>query len=60
MCNQREKIGIVRKIDNLGRLSVPAEYRRELNIESDDEVEISLVLLQNKEKVLEIKKKGKN
>lgn len=58
MANQREKIGIVRKIDSLGRISIPAEYRRELNIEIDDELEISLVLLSNKEKVIEIRKKG--
>lgn len=59
MGKQRETIGIIRKVDVVGRISIPAEYRRELNIEIDDELEISLVLLSNKEKVIEIRKKGK-
>lgn len=59
MGKQREAIGIIRKVDVVGRISIPAEYRRELNIEIDDELEISLVLLSNKEKVIEIRKKGK-
>lgn len=58
MIKQREHIGIIRKLDVCGRVSIPIEYRKELNIDIDDELEISLVLLSNKEKVIEIKKKG--
>ena len=32
--------GIVRKIDNLGRLVIPAEYLKKLGIEKETEVEI--------------------
>ena len=59
MSKPRESIGITRKVDVVGRVSIPAEYRRELNIDVEDELEIRLVLLSNKEKVIEIKKKGK-
>ena len=59
MGKSRESIGITRKVDVVGRISIPAEYRRELNIDVEDELEIRLVLLSNKEKVIEIKKKGK-
>jgi len=34
--------GIVRKIDDLGRIVVPAEMRRVLGIREGDELEISL------------------
>jgi len=34
--------GIVRKIDDLGRIVVPAEMRRVLGIKEGDELEISL------------------
>ena len=50
--------GIVRKTDDLGRIVVPKEYRRELGIENGDEVEIFLlesgVLIKKKEvKIIE-------
>ena len=34
--------GIVRKIDNLGRIVIPKEYRKQLNISDQDEIEITL------------------
>ncbi len=34
--------GIVRKIDDLGRLVIPAEMRRVLGIQEGDQLEISL------------------
>ncbi len=34
--------GIVRKIDDLGRIVIPAEMRRVLGIKEGDELEISL------------------
>ena len=34
--------GIVRKIDDLGRIVIPAEMRRVLGVEQGDELEISL------------------
>src|SRR5690242_15337939 len=33
-------IGIVRKIDELGRLVIPTEWRKKLNIKTSDAVEI--------------------
>lgn len=35
-------IGIVRKVDNLGRVVIPVEIRRILNINEQDPVEIAL------------------
>ena len=35
-------IGIVRKVDELGRIVIPIEMRRSLNIEIKDPVEISV------------------
>ena len=34
--------GIVRKIDDLGRIVIPAEMRRVLGVQEGDELEISL------------------
>lgn len=34
------EVGIVRKIDKLGRLVMPAEFRRVLNIKLEDPIEI--------------------
>jgi AbrB family looped-hinge helix DNA binding protein len=34
--------GIVRKIDDLGRVVIPAEFRRVLGVEEGDELEIVL------------------
>ena len=35
--------GLVRKIDDLGRVTIPKEYRNELDMEIQDKVEIFLV-----------------
>lgn len=35
--------GIIRKADNLCRLVIPSEYRKELGIKTDDELEIFLI-----------------
>ena len=37
-----KSIGIVRKLDNLGRIVLPIELRRTLGIESRDSIEISI------------------
>lgn len=34
--------GLVRKIDKLGRIVLPVEFRRSLNLEVEDDVEIML------------------
>ncbi len=41
--NTGETIGIKRKLDNLGRVVLPIEFRKELGINERDEVEIFLV-----------------
>lgn len=38
-----EKTGITRRIDNLGRIVIPKEIRRNLKIKDDDEIEISIL-----------------
>ncbi|MDR1704051.1 MAG: AbrB/MazE/SpoVT family DNA-binding domain-containing protein [Clostridiales bacterium] len=35
-------VGITRRIDNLGRIVIPMEYRREYNISPDSLIEIFL------------------
>ena len=37
-----QSTGIVRKVDELGRVVIPKEMRKSLNIENGDEVEILL------------------
>lgn len=34
--------GIIRKMDNLGRIVIPAEFRSQLNIDNNDPLEISV------------------
>ena len=41
--NTGETIGLKRKLDNLGRIVLPSEFRKELGIEDKDEVEIYLL-----------------
>ena len=36
------KHGIVRKIDELGRIVIPAEYRKQLDINIKDDLEMSI------------------
>jgi transcriptional pleiotropic regulator of transition state genes len=38
-----ESTGIVRKIDDLGRAVIPKEYRRALDINNGDDVEIFVI-----------------
>ena len=54
---KREYIGVIRNVDKTGRVSLPIEFRKELEIETTDDVEIRLVLVDGK-KVIEIKKRG--
>ena len=48
--------GIVRKVDELGRVVLPVELRRTLQIEERDSLEISLngetIILQKQQKLL--------
>ncbi|MDT9027814.1 AbrB/MazE/SpoVT family DNA-binding domain-containing protein [Rossellomorea yichunensis] len=37
-----KKIGLVRKVDELGRIVIPMELRRVFNIEAGDPIEINL------------------
>lgn len=37
-----KQIGLIRNIDNLGRIVIPKEYRKSLNIECGDSLEIFL------------------
>lgn len=65
----RKNVGIVRQIDKNGRITLPSEFRKELGVELEDDVEICLVMGEedfrdsenpNKpiyRKVIEIKKK---
>ena len=41
--NTGETIGIKRKLDNLGRVVIPIEFRKELDIKVLDKIEIFLV-----------------
>lgn len=38
-----ETIGLKRKLDNLGRIVLPSEFRKELGVGDKDEVEIYLL-----------------
>lgn len=42
MSNKRKTTGIIRRIDNLGRVVVPKEIRKALAIQEGDAVEIGL------------------
>jgi len=35
--------GMVRRVDNLGRILVPKEYRRELGLEKDSRIELTIL-----------------
>lgn len=35
--------GVIRSLDNLGRIVIPKEFRNELNIEEKDELQIFLL-----------------
>lgn len=60
----RDKIGIIRKVDELGRIVIPKEIRNQLGIDVGTNVEISMVKIQNdkksKEYVVELRKVENN
>lgn len=60
----RDKIGIIRKVDELGRIVIPKEIRNQLDIDVGTNIEISMVKIQNdkksKEYVVELRKVENN
>ena len=60
----RDKIGIIRKVDEMGRIVIPKEIRNQLDIEIGTNVEISMIKIQNdkknKEYVVELRKVENN
>ena len=60
----RDKIGIIRKVDELGRVVIPKEIRDQLDIDVGTNIEISMVKIQNdkksKEYVVELRKAENN
>lgn len=60
----RDKIGIIRKVDELGRVVIPKEIRSQLDIDVGTNIEISMVKIQNdkknKEYVIELRKAENN
>lgn len=60
----RDKIGIIRKVDELGRVVIPKEIRDQLDIDVGTNIEISMVKIQNdkksKEYVIELRKAENN
>ena len=60
----RDKIGIIRKVDEVGRVVIPKEIRDQLDIEIGANIEISMVKIQNdkksKEYVVELRKAENN
>ena len=53
---KRNYVGITRPLDRAGRVVIPSEIRKELNINPDDILEIKVLVEKNK-KVIEITKK---
>lgn len=49
-----KSIGVVRKLDQVGRLTLPAELRKQFHLEKGDELELfvngDMVILKRKEK----------
>ena len=60
----RDKIGIIRKVDEVGRVVIPKEIRDQLDIEIGTNIEISMVKIQNdknsKKYVVELRKAENN
>lgn len=54
---KRQVIGINRPLDNVGRVCLPVEFRKELGIEINEILEIKLVSVDRNKKVIEISKK---
>lgn len=55
---KREYFGFVRAMDEYNRIVIPPELRNELGLKPKDNVELKLVILNKKTKVVEISKKG--
>ena len=55
--NERKSIGITRPLDKAGRVVIPSEIRKELDIIPDDILEIKMVVIDKNKKVIEITKK---
>lgn len=55
-----KQVGIVRQIDGLGRVSVPMEFRKTMNIEPNELLEQKLCKDENNEYVLVIRKYKEN
>ena len=55
-----KQVGIVRQIDSLGRVSVPMEFRKTMNIEPNELLEQKLCKDENNEYVLVIRKYKEN
>lgn len=58
--SKKEYVGIKRAVDKLGRIVIPKEIRDELDIDYGDILEISMVCLNKKEIVIELKKNSSN
>ena len=60
----RYKMGIIRKVDEMGRIVIPKEIRGQLDIEIGTNIEISMVKIQNdknnKEYVVELRRVANN
>ena len=41
--SKRDMRGLIRAVDNIGRMTIPCEYRQELGIGAYDEVEIFIL-----------------
>ena len=61
---KRDKIGIIRKVDEMGRIVIPKEIRNQLDIDVGTNIEISMVKIKNnkniKEYVIELRKAENN
>ena len=58
-------VGIIRKMDNLGRIVIPKEYRDFYHLDKNEEVCLidtkeGLLITNPKYKVVEVKKEGDN
>lgn len=54
---KREYIGITRPVDQVGRVVIPSEIRKELDINADDILELKIIQINKTKKVIEISKK---
>ena len=54
---KRNYVGITRPLDRAGRVVIPSEIRKELNINPDDILEIKIAVVEKNKKIIEITKK---